>query len=72
MLKIAKIFSKSGQNMAKKGMKKLCWKYCSSATATGVESGKNVGFAGVTGDLVEGNNNNLAWRGRLCHSGGES
>ena len=31
-----------------------------SATATGVESGKNVGFVGVTEDLVAGNNNNLA------------
>lgn len=30
------------------------------ATATGVESGRNVGFAGVTGDLEAGNNNNLA------------
>ena len=34
-------------------------KYYSSATATGVESGRNVGIAGVIGDLVEGNNNNL-------------
>ena len=30
------------------------------ATAAGVESGKNVGFAGGTGDLGAGNNNNLA------------
>ena len=30
------------------------------ATATGVESGRNVRFAGVTGDWVEVNNNNLA------------
>ena len=29
------------------------------ATAAGVESGKNVGFAGGTGDLGAGNNNNL-------------
>ena len=29
-------------------------------TATGVESGRNVGFAGVIGDFGEGNNNNLA------------
>lgn len=28
--------------------------------ATGVESGRSVGVAGVIGDLVEGNNNNLA------------
>ena len=41
-------------------------------TATEVESGRNAGFAGVTGILKEGNNNNLAWRGRLCHSGMES
>ena len=33
-------------------MLKLCQKYYSSATATGVESGRNVGFAGVIGDLV--------------------
>ena len=45
------------------------WLKCfSSVTATGVESGRNVGFAGVTGDFGTGNNNNLAWRGRLCHS----
>ena len=31
-----------------------------SATAAGVESGRNVGIAGVTGDLEAGNNNNLA------------
>jgi len=30
------------------------------ATATGVESGWKVGFAGVTRILEEGNNNNLA------------
>ena len=42
------------------------------ATATGVESGRNVGVAGGAGSLEEGNNNNLAWRGSLCHSGGES
>ena len=29
-------------------------------TVAGVESGRNVGFAGVTGDLEAGNNNNLA------------
>ena len=34
--------------------------YCSSATAAGEESGRNVGFAGVTGDFGTGNNNNLA------------
>jgi len=27
---------------------------------TGVGSGRSAGFAGVTGDLVKGNNNNLA------------
>ena len=36
-----------------------------------MESGRNVGFTGVTENLEEGNNNNLAWRGRLCHSGVE-
>ena len=28
--------------------------------ATGVEGDRNVGVVGVTGDLVAGNNNNLA------------
>lgn len=33
---------------------------CSVAMVTGVESGKSVGFAGGIGDLVAGNNINLA------------
>ena len=38
----------------------LCLLVCLYATAAGVESGRNVGFTGVTGILEAGNNNNLA------------
>ena len=53
--------------------KEKLWEFeCfSCATATGAESGRSAGFAGIIGDLDERNNNNLAWRGRLCHSGVE-